>query len=242
MAIILLLLAMFLPGLNGAREQARKMFCANNLRNWGKAVQMYRLDYGEYVPSEGTTGAHGHKQPMTWYNTLPQYLHIPAYKDFEGVSEAIKERPALHVWICPTKNMTKAYKSESGMNQFHYAMNAVLDGMGEGRPSRDTPGFQDQGSDPICARLFDHKPTTVFMFEIAWNSPRGSPRDVATKYQTDFQSGARIAQFHGDYANILYLDGAVTYCSTDDLVTDKDFRRGDIVWNHPRMYWGYPPN
>jgi len=231
---------MLLPGLSGAREQARKMFCANNMKNWGKALQMYRLDYSEHIPTEGTTGTSGHKLSMAWYNTLPKYLNIPAYKDFEGVGEFIKERPALHVWICPTKIMTKAYKSGSGKNQYHYAMNDVLDGMGSTKASDDTPGFKDQSSDPISAQRFKSKPTTVFMFETAWNSPRGSPRDVATMYQRDFED-ARVARFHGDYANILYLDGAVTHCNTDDLVADKDLRHGAIRWDHPRLYWGYPP-
>jgi len=40
---------------------------------------------------------------------------------------------------------------------------------------------------------------------------------------------------------VLYLSGAVRYCTTDDLVTDRDFRRGKIVWNHPSLYWGYRP-
>ncbi len=36
------------------------------------------------------------------------------------------------------------------------------------------------------------------------------------------------------------VHGGVTSCNTDDLVTDRDFKNGDIVWNHPRLYWGYP--
>ena len=246
MAIVALLLVMFLPGLGAAREQARRMYCANNMKSWGTALQMYRLDFGEYIPTEGFAGklnnmGWGHEQPMTWYNTLPPYLDAPAYKDFEGVAVSIKERSMIDVWICPTKNMSKAYKSDSGKNQFHYAMNDVLDGMGSTTASHDTPGFPDMGYLPIKADRFINKPTTVYMFEIAWNSPRGSPRDVATMYNVSFASGLRYDKFHGDYANILYLDGAVTHCDTEDLFADRDMRFGDIRWEHPRFYWGYPP-
>ena len=78
------------------------------------------------------------------------------------------------------------------------------------------------------------------MFDIRKNIMRGSPRDVATKYQRG-RYGQSVGKFHGDFANLLYLSGRVTNCRTDDLVTDRDFRNGSIVWDHPRFYWGYLP-
>lgn len=246
-AIVALLLAMLVPGLSGAREQVRRLFCANNLQQWGKALQLYRYDYDDFIPTEGHLGKlpgepyYGHEKPGAWYNTLPSYLDLPAYKDLENVNVAIKEMPALHVWICPTKNLTPAYKSGSGKNQFHYGMNQVLDGVGGSRASRDTPGFKDEGDAPLRANRFLGRPTTVFMFEILPNAPSGTPRQVATMYQKDWRTKQPIARFHGDYANILYLDGAVTHAGTDDLVSDRDFVRGEIRWRHPRFYWGYLP-
>jgi prepilin-type N-terminal cleavage/methylation domain-containing protein len=247
-AIIALLLAMLLPGLGGAREQVRRVFCANNLQQWGKALQLYRYDYDDYIPTEGYLGGPmgddtvpGYEKPGTWYNTLPQYLGLPPYKDTENVNVAIKEKPAIHVWICPSKNLTKAFKSGTGKNQFHYAMNEVLDGVGSSRASRDTPGFPDAGDEPLRANQFLGHPDTVYMFDITPNSPCGNPRDVATMYQIDTRSGQRVAKFHGDYANILYLNGAVTHGDTDDLVADKDFVHGAIQWCNPRFYWGYVP-
>ena len=145
----------------------------------------------------------------------------------------------MHVWICPSKNLTNAHKSHSGKNQFHYGMNQVLDGMGsEDNPSRDTPDFPDHGAEPIRAQPFSKEPHTVFMFDICPNSPSGSPRDVATKYQR-FRNNY-VGKFHGDYANVLYLTGAVGNCQTDDLITDRDFKDGDILWHRPPLYWGYP--
>jgi type II secretory pathway pseudopilin PulG len=240
-AILTLILAMLLPSMQSAREQVRRVFCANNLRQWGRALQYYRDDHKNYLPSEGTYLGSGLFQPGTWYNELPSYLGLPAYKDTEGVNELIKEFPALHVWICPSKNRTPAFKSLSGKNQFHYGMNQVLDGIGSvASPSRDAPDFPDEGSQPIRAGRFLGKPNTIYMFDISPNSPAGTPRDVATSYQRDF-TGKPVAAFHGDYANLLYLHGGVTSATTEDLVTDKDFRRGNVVWDHPRLYWGYLP-
>lgn len=238
-AVILFLLALLLPGLNAARERVRRVVCANNLRQWGVATQYYSDDHDAYLPAEGTY--FNLEKPYSWFNVLPPYLDAPPYCEIERIEDAIKEFPELHIWICPSKLLTGSYKSGSGKNQFHYGMNQVLDGIGsEEKPSEDAPGFHDQGDDPIWAKVFAEEPHTIFMFDIFPNSPAGMPRDVATMYQRGF-SGGRVGKFHGDYANVLYIDGAVGHCNTDDLVTERDFRHGKIVWNHPELFWGYRP-
>ena len=239
-AIIAFMLALLVPGLDAAREQARRVMCKSNERSWGVALGAYRNDFNDYIPTEGTYLRGGILESATWYNALPPYLGLPPYRDLEGANEAIHELPNIHVWICPAKNLTPVYKSDSGMNQFHYGMNQVLDGLDQpNRPSRDTPGFLDMGKSPIRAHRFYQRPHTVFMFDIAPNSPAGTPRNVANMHQR--WKNRPLGKFHGDYANLLYLDGGVTNCMADDLVTDRDFRYGKILWHHPNLYWGYLP-
>lgn len=250
--VLTILLSVLVPSFGGAREQSRRLVCKGNLKQLGTAGILYRDDNNDYIPTEGSflgqAGGdnEGVNDPRTWYNTLPKYLGLPAYKDVEDVNVAIKEFPDLHVWICPSKNLTRAYKSDSGKNQFHYGMNQVLDGMGGtgdfSPPSSDTPDFPDQGSDPrLQGRMFASHPTTVFLFDIAENMMAGSPRKVATRYAVDFE-GKPLGEYHGDFANILYLDGGVADCVTADLVTDNDFVNGDIDWDSPKLYWGYRPS
>ncbi len=243
-SLILFLLALLVPGLGAARERVRRLICANNLRQWGGAVHSYRQDHNDYLPQEGHGGPSGPFAAPAWYNTLPPYLDLPSYRDFEGVGVQIRERPNINAWICPSKNLTRAYKSFTGMNQFHYGMNQVLDGLGNPpNGSRDTPGFLDERdlNKHPSAQWFAKKPHTVLLFDIEDNSPAGTPRDVATVFQRDDWYDTPIGQFHGDYANLLYLDGAVGNCTTDDLVTDRDFEDGEIMWTTPHLYWGYPP-
>lgn len=238
-AIVLFLLALLLPSLEAAREQARRVICRSNERSWGVALGFYRQDFNDFLPTEGTYL--NLKKPYSWFNVLPPYLQLPPYVELEGVGEHIEELPNVHVWICPSKNRTPAFKSGSGKNQFHYGMNQVLDGIGTARsPSADAPDFPDQGDEPILATQFLSAPNTVFLFDIAPNMPAGTPRQVATMYQRGF-SGAPMGRFHGDYANLLQLDGHVESCMTDDLVTGRDFGRGRVIWRHPRIYWGYRP-
>lgn len=239
MGVIIILLAMLVPSLGAARERMHRVQCANNLRQWGMALQVYRQDYFDYIPTEGHANT-----PATigaWYNTLPKYLGFPAYKDITRIEDQIEEFPALHLWICPSKVQTRVYKSESGKNQFHYGMNQVLDGLGKpGRPSKDAPGFFDLPNEHLRAGRFRRRPNTVFMFDIAPNSSAGTQRNVATTYQRDWR-GARMGEFHGDYANLVYLDGRVANCTTDELVADHDFRYGQLSWNLPKLYWGWKP-
>jgi len=238
--VLALLIALLIPSLSQAREAARRTVCANRLRQWGMACQFYRDDHDDFLPTEGFLGPSGLNRPGTWYNQLPLYLDAPAYKDIEGAGLNIADIPELNAWICPSKNRTRLYQSRSGKNQYHYGMNQVLDGLGDPPDgSKDAPGFFDIKVS-IRATRFAHKPNTVFMFDILPNSPAGTPRDVATMYQRSY-NGLPLPSIHGDYANIVFLDGHVGHVQTNDLVTDRDFREGDIVWRHPRLYWGYLP-
>lgn len=225
--IVALLLAMLFPSLYYAKEQSRRLVCKNNLHNWYIALECYLSDYRDYLPTEGTYLQV--EKPYSWFNVLPPYLGAPAYKDVERKGKLIRDFPAMHVWICPSKNLSDANKSGSGKNQFHYGMNEVLDGRGR-KPdgSKETPGFPDMGENPVRAERFRNHPETVFLFDIYPNSPHGYQRNVATR-------------FHRDYANVLTLDGRVRGMQAQDFVADGDYVGGDVIWDHRELYWGYRP-
>lgn len=220
-SVLLLLLAILFPSLSEAREAARKLICQKNQKEWGIALRFYRDDNRDYLPTEGSYLEI--TKPNTWFNALPPYLHAPAYKDVEGMGKDIKEFPEMHMWICPSKNLTKEYKSGSGKNQFHYGMNMVLDGMN----SAHTPDFKDT-DDPMTASRFAKNPDTVFMFDILDNSPAGYQRHVGTSY-------------HRGVGNILFLDGSVRAFRSREFVKDGNFSDPIPIWDHPQMYWGYQP-
>lgn len=238
-SMILLLLAILIPSLGEARHKARRVLCKNNLKQWGNAAVLFVAKSGGYLPTEGNYFPSGIQKDGTWYNELPPLVGLPKYRDVERIEDKIKEFPGLSTWICPSKNQTRQFKSSSGKNQFHYGMNRVLDGVGtESNPSEEVPGFLDTEK-PVPMHRYARKPLTVFLFDIAANSPNGGPREVATSYQRDF-SGNPMGRFHGDYANVLFIDGSAGWCTTDDLVTNRDFRGGDILWHNSRVYWGFP--
>jgi prepilin-type N-terminal cleavage/methylation domain-containing protein/prepilin-type processing-associated H-X9-DG protein len=49
-AIIALLMGILMPALSKARKQARDVYCLNNLRQLGVALQMYAQEYDDFIP------------------------------------------------------------------------------------------------------------------------------------------------------------------------------------------------
>ena len=232
-AVIALLISILLPSLAAARAQAERVLCASRLRQWGIALRFYLDEFNDWLPTEGNANATSIVQDGTWYNELPPYVKAPKYRDYANVDSGslreLDERyPRIHIWICPTKFKHKNVTSGSNKNQFHYAMNGVLDGFGSS--SSTPPWLKEQGSDSIRLNEAIRVPgeseaTTVFMFDEWGNSASGGPGDAGC--------------FHRDTANILFVDGHVDAYRPEDFVVDGNFGSGRVLrFDHSQLYWG----
>ena len=73
-AIIGILAGMLMPALTRAREEARKISCANNLRQTGLAMSMYVTDFDDYFPCvHGLDYSHPQPPPQEWWEFLRDY-------------------------------------------------------------------------------------------------------------------------------------------------------------------------
>ena len=219
-AIIALLISILLPSLGKAREQARTTVCANGVRQWGMALQYYENDYTYFLPYEGTASAAGTVENGAWYNALPPYVSAPRYyliypgvsarlgttatDPDTGVNYTITNSPSANaggfknswIWYCPTQ-VILSKNSGSGLNSFHYGMNAVINGSG---------AFGGSGTTKYVKMSAIDQPTfTPFMFDSSANTSAVDPSSTSNR--------------HNGKANMLFLDQHVETIFASKVIT-----------------------
>jgi len=93
-AIIAILAAMLLPALARAREQARRVSCLSNLKQFGIALRLYAMDFNEFFPAVRRlnvgTGSADHTEGMANQCLVLLYpAYISELKLFECPSAGI---------------------------------------------------------------------------------------------------------------------------------------------------------
>ncbi len=117
-AIIGILIALLLPAIQSAREAARRMACANNMKQMGLALQNH-LDAQKILPSDGwgwwwvgdPNQGFGAKQPGAWtYSLLPFIEYQGVWANGKGMSgtalkDAIRKtcKTYVDVYRCPSR-------------------------------------------------------------------------------------------------------------------------------------------
>jgi prepilin-type processing-associated H-X9-DG protein/prepilin-type N-terminal cleavage/methylation domain-containing protein len=108
--IISVLISILLPALNRAREAAKAVTCASNLRQIGQALTMYCQDNRDYTPrflylkspdpavTQGVT-----MEQMHWSGALRRYLAAAASSSAGGGSEGRRQTPLF----CPSARANK---------------------------------------------------------------------------------------------------------------------------------------
>ncbi len=137
-AIILLLAAMLLPALKGARESAKKISCLSNQRQLGIAYELYVSDYG---------------------GVFPTYTTVPApnahYEGYRMLGPYFAKN--LKVLICPSDYFSTVTKT----NPISYMVTDLLIDT-DTHPPQDTvvklSGFRASPSKVVLLREFHTRP------------------------------------------------------------------------------------
>ncbi len=146
LAVIGVLAGLLLPALGRAKAQGRRVFCLNNLRQWGLATQLYATDHDDYLPPEGSPNPGPSATNVGWYIQLPRVLDLPPY-----ATQPWRTNPAVNpgrcLWICPANP-----RRSNGRNLFHYCLNQHVNGTG--RRNR-----------PVRLGAVPHPATLVWLFD-----------------------------------------------------------------------------
>ena len=133
--IIALLIAILLPALNKARQQANSTYCLANLRSMGQAWAIYLNENYGCLPSE------------IWYNgnTAP-WPDITWHGSWMGILADLKVDSSKE--ICPSAQEPNP-AGNAGFGTNIYAWNGSLQVQGTGILYTGTPSMVDDSSNPI---------------------------------------------------------------------------------------------
>jgi prepilin-type N-terminal cleavage/methylation domain-containing protein/prepilin-type processing-associated H-X9-DG protein len=210
-AIIAILAAMLLPALNQARDKAKSISCANNLKTWGTYTAFYGDDFDGYLMPAKTTKSDG--TYATNWNYFGAYMHDTYAK---GVSKQ-KWYLGDSVNVCPSYTYDGSNKVNSwtyddyysyGINYYPSTSNFSTAAAVAGTYPEKRSKIRKSSALVILADLNDGPPQLPMKWVYAFSS------DYAT----------RMGFRHAKRANVLFGDSHVASKTVGDLDLIKNIK------------------
>jgi prepilin-type N-terminal cleavage/methylation domain-containing protein/prepilin-type processing-associated H-X9-DG protein len=200
------LIAILLPALRSARETARGSTCAQQLKQVGLAVELYRNDFKDFFPPivvELTPG--DPNTAIRWGVQLRQYTND------RSTGNTVSTRGILHCPVVPEPNRhSSATYVSYGYNRWGVGGDKAQPGTGFAKVKRElkSPPSStlmmidiERTSDPVRRGWFEAYPSTFF-------------------YYTR----------HNDAANTLYADSHVKALDLTQILTDTSVSTNKAPW------------
>ena len=214
-AIIGVLAALIMPGLNKAREKAKTTKCATNLRNLGIGLAGYVTRQQGQFPKLTATG----------YSVMTDNsgVHLPPVEAIcRYITGDVKpegswlglSKPVDRVAVCPNYPRALLNQDNSDFNPNAYSYNLHVDGSGSNLGSDHIAERPSGGTGYLCIRTEGNATTPSELCVIMDSS------DTGEQYQHVFawknipdsvdQEGS-LPNRHNEGANLLFADGHVEW-------------------------------
>lgn len=216
-SILSILLAVFIPALGMAREQAKTVVCASNLKQFGLAFGMYLQDYSGnvFMMAYVNKNEQGEVGTFWYYGFEPGYASSlpegkrPLYRKYAKLYPYIKQYDSVE--ICPAFPYGSGkYKPKYNTKWMTYGINAKL--------SLDrrlqTPKFIDLDN-------YVKSPQNILVFADSaqvntFQKPASSSNPMIEEWHY-IEPGKSFVHFrHNQKANVLFGDGRVSSIKADD--------------------------
>lgn len=197
-SIIALLIGILLPALNSARETARGIKCATNIRQIGYASQMYANDRKLYLPLGiiQDTSISGYLKTTSWVNTLIPYMNSSATSDTIYTSN-----PSGEWWFC------ESAVRRGVINYPHYGINFTIAGKKKNINEWSSGNLETETNGTVAKKITRvNKTNTSMMF--------GEYRGTAAGYEymanvTVGHANDAMRYSHKNNASVVFFDGHV---------------------------------
>jgi prepilin-type processing-associated H-X9-DG protein/prepilin-type N-terminal cleavage/methylation domain-containing protein len=241
--IISVLIAMLLPALNKARQQAKQVQCASNMRQIGQAVFMYanqnkgRLPPTQYVTLNPDNSV---KESTRWLEYLCEGRYLPEDADKTGNEKS--------VLICPSS--TVLYSNLHSAYYGNYSANQHLFGYYNPAATwrNDYHGIKLQQVSRASERIMMLEGGYYYLISLRSKTPSAGTTATSANYYVAGASvnkdAAWVGTAGGDAVlgrhpnktiNILFADGHVANTPAEKVVQDyaadsKNNMWGDAWW------------
>ncbi len=202
-AIIAILAAMLLPALNKARDKAKSISCASNLKQCALYFDMYANDHDDYYPAPNSNG-----KTWAWY-----------ISDLAGEKNDDKEYDKRYQQLrCPSSPVIPEAESGVALSMQVYGMNVcILELWAASLPiKRSKIKSALEISRPFAAR--GSLENTILLVDSIYSGSRATlPGKEKVQYYLLPREECSIKLRHQNRCNMLNLSGAVKSVSYNEL-------------------------
>jgi prepilin-type N-terminal cleavage/methylation domain-containing protein/prepilin-type processing-associated H-X9-DG protein len=242
-SIIAILMAVLIPALSKAREQAKKVVCANNLKTMALGDQMYANDCDDYhVPI-----LNGRSQNDWMWFQNPLFMRMIAMKGRKNTeaSQGYTADTLPKDYKCPSDKRTIGngglLKQANVIQGVSYGMNSV--GLRSGPPPAGCGGwcYHSPGPGKVHAlkTIEVIRPSEKFFFmDSEWFAVdyTGANYTLFWEIQGDSMNASQWdvpAYRHSEGANVAFYDGHTNYMTKQQIFKVKDDPIEEINLNKP---------